>query len=220
MNSKSKLNDIVDRLASCGTEMECLYSIERLLKISYKNYFDVFIDILKELPSGFEHHQSVNSKILFEDKTYRLKNFPETPWFISCPINIQNETLGSITVFYKMEFPEADHGPFLHSELRMLQTVADRLGHYILQYKLREYHGESSQNEQTESVIAQGGWKVVLGIIRKTEPNLYIRLLRKILHQLIWDGVPGAEKLLQLSSIDLKPSGTKTTVDENSCEKK
>ncbi len=215
MNSKSKLNDIVDRLASCGTEMECLYSIERLLKISYKNYFDVFIDILKELPSGFEHHQSVNSKILFEDKTYRLKNFPETPWFISCPINIQNETLGSITVFYKMEFPEADHGPFLHSELRMLQTVADRLGHYILQYKLREYHGESSQNEQTESVIAQGGWKVVLGIIRKTEPNLYIRLLRKILHQLIWDGVPGAEKLLQLSSIDLKPSGTKTTVDEN-----
>ncbi len=214
MSSENKLNKVIEKLKQNGKKLECIYSIERLLKISYKDYTDIFIDVLKELPHGFQYHQFVNSKIVFDGMEYRIHNFPETPWFISSPIRIQDEELGNITVFYSKEFPEKDLGPFSNSELKMLDTIADRLAHFILQAKLREIQG-NKYSEEADNVINDKGWKVVLDIIRKTEPNLYIRLLRKILHQLIWEGVPGAEKLLQLSSIDLKPSGTKTTVDEN-----
>lgn len=215
MSRNTSLEDILQELKSRSKEMECIYAVERLLKISYKNCDDIFGDLLKELPSGFTHSREVNAKIEFGGKTYRIKNFPETPWSLSAPIRIYNKELGSITVFYNKEFSDIEHGPFYHSELKMLYTIADRLGHYILQTKLREFHGNTETSSIAEDIMRQSGWKVVLDIIRKTEPNLFVRLLRKILHQLIWDGIPGAEKLLELSSIDLKPTGTKTTVDEN-----
>ncbi|RMD49074.1 MAG: pyruvate, phosphate dikinase, partial [Ignavibacteria bacterium] len=215
MSSEKKFEAIIEDIRSHGKEFECIYAIERLLKVSYKNFTDIFVDLLKELPRGFEHHQAVEAKIEFDGKTYRLHPFPETPWLIYSPILIHNEEVGGITVFYSREFPEADHGPFTHHELKMLRTIADRLAHYILQTKLRELHGDGKVSDEVKTVINEAGWKVVLDIIRKTEPNLFIRLLHKILHQLIWEGVHGAEKLLKLSSVELKPSGQKSTVDEN-----
>lgn len=215
MSRYASLEEILKELQNNTKEMECIYSVERLLKLSYKNYEDILDDLMKEIPSGFKHRKAVNVKIEFEGKTYRLKQFPETPWMLTVPIKIHNEELGSITVYYNREFQEEDLGPFTNSEMKMLFTIADRLGHYILQTKLRELHGQSDGGTIAEDMMKQTGWRVVLDIIRKTEPNLFVRLLRKILHQLIWDGVPGAEKLLQLSSIDLKPAGSKSTADEN-----
>lgn len=52
-------------------------------------------------------------------------------------------------------------------------------------------------------------------MIRKTDPALFMRLLRKMLHQLNWKGIEEAEVLLKEMSIDLKGDEERETQDEN-----
>ncbi|MBK6678652.1 MAG: hypothetical protein IPG53_00825 [Ignavibacteriales bacterium] len=52
-------------------------------------------------------------------------------------------------------------------------------------------------------------------MIRKTDPALFMRLLRKMLHQLNWKGIEEAEVLLKEMSIDLKGDEERETEDEN-----
>ncbi len=195
-------------------EIKCIYKIERALIHGTVNVEDAFNIVLKELPQGFLHPKELTVKIEYQKRSFTLRPFPETEWFLQTDILKLEEPVGKIKVFYQHELPPEDIGPFLISEQKLLNTVGRRLGYFILQKELAETYG-SEEIFRRESEGKEENWRAVLDVIRKTEPNLFHRLLRKILHLLCIEEVEGAEKLLNLSAIDTTVSSLSKTEDEN-----
>ena len=88
-------------------------------------------------------------------------------------------------------------GPFLTEEKRLLNTIAERIGHYIMYQKLKMVFNqwESTKLEFTEKQA--GEWGVILDLLRRTDPDLYIRISRKMLNLLVWKGIEESQQLLQ-----------------------
>jgi hypothetical protein len=195
-------------------EIKCIYKIERALIHGEADVENAINTVLREIPHGFSHPKETRVKIIYKGKHYKLKPFPETEWRLSADIVRFGVPVGEIVVFYEHQMPRADIGPFFISEKRLLETIGKRLGYYILQKELAEIYGD-------EEIFRQSGegseenWRAVLDVIRKTEPNLFHRLLRKILHVLVLEEIPGADRLMKLSSIDSKISESSKSEEEN-----
>lgn len=67
---------------------------------------------------------------------------------------------------------------------------------------------------------AKGEWRIVLDMIRKTDPNLFLSIARKMLHMLCWNGIEEAEELSRESSIAMKSKDGEYDEDENKPKKK
>ena len=98
-----------------------------------------------------------------------------------------------ISVCYTTEKPYIDFGPFLKEEQKLLRTIADRLGHYILHRNLqtifKKIHGGGDGSGEFG-----GDWRIVLDMVRKTDPNLFMSLLRKLHNVLCWKGIEEADE--------------------------
>jgi pyruvate,water dikinase len=199
-------------------EIKCIYKIERALIHGTTSIEEAFNVVLKELPQGFSHPKELNVRIEYNEKKFTLRPFPETEWSLEANIVKLEEPIGTIKVFYQHKLSPEDLGPFLYSEQKLLNTIGKRLGYFVLQKELGELYGDEEVFRQSFEGKEEN-WRAVLDVIRKTEPNLFHRLLRKILHLLCLEEVEGADRLLNLSAIDSKLSASKTE-DENKPSRK
>jgi len=219
------IDNLVIQLQERAKELNCLYTIEDSLNRSEISMRQAFHTVINALPSGFLYSDICKVKLVYGDIIYLTNDFEETEWVIYSDIKVQDKVVGKISVFYLKEVPKSDVGPFLKEEVRLLETVADRLGHFILHQKLKNVFNELRNVRETVGVRRKGDWKVVLDMIRKTDPNLFMSLMRKMLHMLCWKGVEEAEMLMKHSSVarlgntseavgdDNKPSKVKKIVD-------
>ncbi|MCK7478507.1 MAG: hypothetical protein M0C28_14810 [Candidatus Moduliflexus flocculans] len=97
--------------------------------------------------------------------------------------------------------PESDCGPFMKGEIKLIHTVAERLGHFILHQRLRGMY-EKMSDDRREAAGEKQGWRIALDLLRNTNPNLLIRVSRKMMNYLGWRGVSEARDLLQRFSGD------------------
>ncbi len=203
-----------DENKSASKELACLLKIENILNKSEAALEETLAAVLKELPSAFNYSDQVESKIIYKEQTFRLHPFPETPWFISAKIQTLREVIGEIIVYYEQEFPFEFQGAFTESEVNFLVSLANRLGVYFNLRELIKTYPESNIFAGGE-VHAKESWRVILDLLRKTEPHLFHRILRKLLHQLVWDNAKGAQKLLELSSGQQQLLANQKVGDEN-----
>jgi hypothetical protein len=105
-----------------------------------------------------------------------------------------------VAVCYTEERPGADEGPFLKEERKLINTIADRIGLFLLQRRLRQDH-ESWQHAR-DSISSQepAEWRVILEFLQRTDQRLLRRITRKMINYLCCSGVPQAEGLLQAYS--------------------
>ncbi|HHM02590.1 MAG TPA: pyruvate, phosphate dikinase, partial [Caldithrix abyssi] len=116
------------------------------------------------------------------------------------PIMVNDKEVGDISVIYSEERPPAIHGPFLEEEKRLLETIANRLSYFIMYQKLKMVFSKWESAKEDITSKKQGEWQIVLELLQRTDPDLYIRISRKMLNHLIWTGVDEAERLLQAFS--------------------
>lgn len=203
-NEKS-VDNIVYELQERAKELNCLYRIEETLNRQDLTLKQVFEEVLKAIPPGWQYTHTCVAKLLYENKAYTTEGFVETPWFLKEPIMIQDKVVGKLYVYYKTEMPKADYGPFLKEEKKLIKTIADRLSHYILHQKLKGVFDElQTVRKEDENVNRKNEWRIILDMLRKTDPNLFASVLRKLLHNLCWNGIEEAEKVLMQTSVDLK----------------
>ncbi|MBU0560553.1 MAG: pyruvate, phosphate dikinase [Bacteroidetes bacterium] len=222
MYSENKPIDmLVSELQERAKELNCLYRIEEALSSADKNFDDAFIEIINSIPPGWQYPDICEAKITFRGKIYKTKKFVNTPWFISASITIRENEVGQITVAYLEEIPNAEENPFLPEEEKLLRTIADRLSHFILHHDLKiVFKDLKTVREDGGENRARGEWRIVLDMIRKTDPNLFMSILRKLLHQLCWKGIEEADILLKHSSIAIHQSEEEIIIDENKPLKK
>ena len=214
MTKKKKFMDrLYQDLQERSKELNCIYQIEEILSNrNDESIEDIFAKIANVIPYGFQYTEECESKITFEGQVFKSSEFEETEWSHSEDIIAKNTVVGTVTVYYLKDFEKLDFGPFLKEEVRLIQSTADRLGHFIIHQRLKTVIEKLESTGTGAASSGDGQWRVILDLLRQTDSNLYLSVSRKILNFLCWSGIQEAEKLIQTFSPE------ETTYDEGDPE--
>ncbi len=212
LNENKPIDNLVFELQERAKELNCLYMIEDSLNRSEISLRQAFHTVINAIPPAWQFPNICKAKLVYGDIVYQTSDFEETKWSIKSEIIVQEKIVGHISVYYLEEVPFSSNvlGPFLKEEKKLLDTIADRLGHFILHQKLKTVFNEFKTVREQVGGSKKGEWRIVLDMIRKTDPNLFMSLMRKLLHLLCWKGVEEAEMLMKHTSLVHKDSGTET----------
>jgi pyruvate,water dikinase len=183
------LHDLQER----AKELTCLYRIDEIL--SHADGLDDSLHaVVQALPSGFQRPGSCRARIVLDGQVHEPEGFEPTPFALTVPIVIQGEKEGVVEVYCGDPPDEGEEGPFLKEERKLLETVADRIGHALARMRVsreKTIHGRGSQ-----------GFWIVLDFLRQTDRALLSRLGRKMINHLYWSGVEEAGALLRQAAPD------------------
>lgn len=186
------LDRLVYELKERAKELNCLYGVQSLLNNPAISLDEILNGIITEIPPGWQYPDICQVKIRHDDTVYQSKNFTETPWGQRVGIIVQGNIVGEISVYYTEERPVLDEGPFLQEERRLINTIADQLGNYLLGRRLKDLF----ERQTTPEEVHETGWRVVLNLLRRTNLNLLVKISQKMINYLCWSGVIEAESLL------------------------
>ena len=190
---QKSIDKLLSNLQERAKELECLYDIEELINEAAddSDLDKLFQGVADVIPRGWQYTDKCCAKISYGDTVYTSGGFQQSPWEMRAAISVQIEVVGMVHVFYTEQMPVADEGPFLKEERKLLNTIADRLGHFILHQNMnRVLKRERPAKPKKEE------WWVILELLERTDPKLLMRICRKMTNFLCWSGVKAAEKLL------------------------
>lgn len=108
--------------------------------------------------------------------------------------------VGSVEVVYLEEMPNADEGPFLKEEAKLIRTIAERLGNFVTFRKIHTVVNRYETAQQEIKADRRPEWRVIVDLLKATDRDLYLNVSRKLLNYLCWGGVEEAKKLASLYS--------------------
>jgi hypothetical protein len=187
-------------------ELSCLYRIEEILSLYDVPLEEVFRQVIEAIPPGWQYPECCQAQITYGTDAFVSPDFEATPFTQCADIRVQDASVGRLCVSYKKPTPESDCGPFMTGEVKLIQTIAERLGHFILHQRLRGMYEEMS-DDRREAAGEKRGWRIALDLLRNTNPSLLIRVSRKMMNYLGWRGVTEARDLLQRFSGDRVTGG-------------
>ncbi len=109
-------------------ELNCLYSISRIVEGAEKSADQIMQNIVDIIPPSWQYPQITCAKITLKEDVYKTANFKKTKWVQSTPIKIHDNKAGIVEVFYMEEKPILDEGPFLEEERNLINAIAERVG--------------------------------------------------------------------------------------------
>ncbi len=195
---------VLDQLRERAKELNCLYRIEELTNDPEQDVEVVIRGILRAIPPGWQFVNICEAMITFDGQEFKTSDSIPTPWVQEADLKVHDQVLGSVKVFYTREMPAADEGPFLKEERKLITTIADRLGHFILHQQLRQMVGDWNQAHERLNEDKTVEWKIVVDLLRRTDKDLYLGIARKMLNYLCWHGIHEADALLEKLSADEK----------------
>ena len=176
-------------------ELNCVYEIESILAQDGLAQNEALQSVANVLPRGMQYDDICAVSIELGEQTYHGPDFQMTPWMMEAPILVQGEPAGRIRVCYREARPLEALGPFLLEEERLLRSIADRLGHYLLYKRVRKlWQRMDAAGRDPEQV--EKGWQVVMRMLKGTDPQLARRIGRKMLNHLCAMGVAEAQEVL------------------------
>ena len=123
---KKLLHDKEERVK----ELQCMYSIAESIRTRI-TLEKMLQDVTNKIPLGWHYPEITRAKIIFDGKEYVSEPFLKTDWKQSSDIIINNETRGSIEVYYLKECPELDEGPFMKEERNLINGIASSISEAI-----------------------------------------------------------------------------------------
>jgi hypothetical protein len=194
MNDQNQpIEKLLYDLKERAKELSCLYQIQELLNKPGISLDQICQGTVDAIPPGWQYPNVCRVKIDLSGRTYRSLDFIETSWVQKADIFLQEDVVGRISVYYTEERPIADEGPFLKEERKLIDTIAEQFGMYLLHQQLKGVF-EQQQSSETEH---QGEWWVIIDLLKRTDPNLLAQISRKMINYLCWAGVVEAERLLE-----------------------
>lgn len=196
-NPEKSIDSLLHDLRERAKELNCLYEVQELLGNPNTTIDKILEGIIQVIPPGWQYPDVCLAEIVYDGKTFRSPGFRASPWVQSADIVVQDERVGRISVYYSEERPRSDEGPFLKEERKLINTIAEQLGFYILHEQLKQVFQEQLQSER----IRKTEWVVILDLLKRTDPNLLMRITRKMINYLGWNGIKEVEGLLEQSSL-------------------
>jgi len=195
-NIEKPFNNLVEELRERAKELNCLYEVQETLAQAGVKTQEALNRIIEVIPPGWQYSEICQSEITFGDNIFQSAEFEKTPWVQHSDIIVQDQAVGKISVYYTEEKPDLDEGPFLLEERRLINTIADQVGNFLLHQRLQDVF----ERQIKTGAEFKAGWQVVLSLLQKTDPNLLITISRKMVHYLSGRGIKEAYGLLELFS--------------------
>ena len=199
------LHDLQER----AKELNCLYRVDELLGREEAPLDDVLGEVIRTLPSGWQFPDVAVARIALGSRVFEPAGFSPSAFKMVAPIEAQGEVAGQIELHYTEPMPRADEGPFLSEERKLLDAIAERVGHFVSRRRLQRVLAHDDV-----AGAAAPGWWVVLDFLRQTDRALLGRLGRKMINHLCWNGVEDAERLLR-STVPARSAGDEEAGDDN-----
>jgi len=197
MSNDEELNSrFLSDLQERAKELKCLYDIEELLNKLDLPIDGVFEKLLKYIPQACQYADICQVILTYENKVYKTSEFTPTKWELTADIVVQKEIVGKVSIYYLAECPKSDIGPFLNEEKRLLETIADRMSHFILYHKMRDINVELGKAVATANISGETNWRILLNLLLKSDKDLYQKVSRKMLNYLCSMGVKKAWEIL------------------------
>jgi predicted nucleotidyltransferase len=212
---KQSIDKIIWGLQERAKELNCLYSIEELMNKPDSQIDAVCQRIVESIPPGWQYPDICIAEVQLEENSYYSPNFKPTPWVQSEDIIVQDKKVGKINVYYTKEMPKADDGPFLKEETKLLETIVDRLSHFITYNKMKMVFQEYQSAKKDIIEHKASEWQVALNFLRQTDKNLFFNISRRMLNHLCWSGIDEAEQLLHGSGAGWTKEEIELKDDEN-----
>jgi predicted nucleotidyltransferase len=197
MESDRPSEKLLASLRERAKELDCLYQVEQILSRPDLPFEEAFQQVVDAIPPGWQYPDVCGAMIEYRDGAFTTDGFRLSDWVLSTDIVVQDRTLGRVLVCYVEERPREDVGPFLKEEQRLIRTIAERLGHFILYQRLRDAREGLRTGAEKESAADQDDWRGPIELLRRSDRDLYLRTARRMVNYLCWAGVEGAQELLQ-----------------------
>ncbi len=194
--NRGSVDTILEALQERAKELHCLYRVHEICSRQDVSLDEVFREVVTIVPRGWQFPGECFARITVDGAVYEPPGAVSTEWTQSSPIRVQGEVVGTVEVFYTEAMPLSDEGPFLKEERKLIDTIAERLGQLLLHRKLLS----TAQNWQSamEGLASRprGDWWVIIDFLRKTDHQLLVRISRRMINYLCWNGVAEAQDLL------------------------
>jgi pyruvate, water dikinase len=177
-------------------ELNCIYEVEKLLTKRDLDLSDILDGVVRAIPPGFQYPDVCRVELAYKDERFHSELFDLSEVVLKTELSVQDEPVGWISVYYSEPKPEADFGPFLIEEQRLIDTIADRLGHFIFYRTLRDLNRNLRQAEATESQGSSNAWRAPIHLLRESDKGVYLCIARKMINHLIRLGVSEARDAL------------------------
>jgi len=132
-------------IAERAKELNCLYNLSDLAQKRDVSLPQVLQATAELLPSTWQYPEATCARIVFEEQVFTTDNFRETRWRQACDIVVRGRPSGTVEVRYLDEKPESEEGPVLDAERRLINAVAERLGHIIEREQAEDALRESEE---------------------------------------------------------------------------
>jgi pyruvate,water dikinase len=195
MEEKRSTNKLLDSLQERAKELDCLYRIDGILSHFNQPLDQVCIKTIEAIPPGWQYPDICKVRITLENVTYTSPGFQETPWFQSVSIRVHDDVIGTICVYYTEDMPTADSGCFLEEETRLLMTIADRLGDFIMHQKAKGIVQELDRLRLSLPDKRRAEWAAILDTLKNADKNLYFDISRRMFTHLCQKGITEAQRL-------------------------
>jgi pyruvate, water dikinase len=209
MSDNKPLDKIIVELRERAKELNCLYTIQELLNITHNLNRENCENIIEAIPHGFQYPDICVVKIICPNGEFQSDDFIETTWVLKANIYVQNDIVGNIQVYYTEERPKMDEGPFLKEERRLIDSIVERIGLQLMHLQLKTVFEKQKRSDQKSE------WWVVLEMLKQTDPQLLLRLSRKMVNYLCWNGIHEADSLMERFNPIMKSAGGKFLSEVN-----
>ncbi len=176
-------------------ELECLQAIVSIIETPGLSSEKIIQKIVNVIPSGWQHPERCRARIRINKAVFFTPGFDETSWMQRVPLRAHGTTVGSLEVCYSDQESSAQESVFLLEEKKLIELIGNRLGRLIEE-------GESARRTAAAGPLEEypgkrkAEWRIIMDLLRETDPMLYRRVLRRLMNHLHWQGVPGVQGLL------------------------
>ncbi len=145
--SDSEVRELAQKLHERVKELNCLYGISRLVEDRNSSVEQILQRVVELIPPAWQYPEVTCACVRLKSRRFKTVNHKETNWALTEPLLVNGKRFGSIEVYYLVEKPESDEGPFLKEERNLIHVIAERLGH-IIEHKFAEDSLESLYQEE------------------------------------------------------------------------
>ena len=135
--SENEIKKYAHDLGERNKELNCLYSISKIVEIPDISLDEIVQRIVNIIPSAWQYPENICAKIILLKKEFKTENYKESTWKLSSDIIVKRKIAGKIEVCYLEQITDNDEGPFLKAEEILLNSITERLGR-IVERKLAE----------------------------------------------------------------------------------
>ena len=119
-------------------ELHCLYSIAIITERPTATLDEVYQEVANVIPLGWQYPDITCAKVTIDNNEFMSPNYRETTWKQEGDIIVDGQRIGTVEVFYLVEKPEGDEGPFQKEERNLINSITRHLGDYIQRKRAEE----------------------------------------------------------------------------------